>query len=141
MLVAILTLLLVRAISPYHVYSLVICKNYDFVWQSLSDPLQYKKLFPFWIKDISLQELNIYQVDDRFGHSYPMAFFGNKDYGIINLKIGNEISSLRLFQIGQHSTLLIHIAKRWQDISLIGWIFHKNTVRKDFTNAKKVIEN
>lgn len=135
-----LTLLLVKAINPYDIHSLVICKSYDLVWQSLSDPLQYKELYPFWVKDISLQKFNAYQVEDQFGHSYSMTFVGNKDNGVIDLRIGNEISSLRIFQIGQNSTLLVHVAKRWQGISLIGWICHKITVRKDFKNAKKVIE-
>ncbi len=141
LLIASLIILSIRAVNPYHVHSLVIRRDYELVWQSFSDPLQYKKLYPFWIKNISSQGVNVYQVDDQFGHSYPMTFVENKNHGVIDLKIGNEISSLRLFQIGQHSTLAIHVAKRWQGISLIGWVFHKNTVRKDFSNAKTVIEN
>ncbi len=128
------------AMKPYHVYSLVVHKNYERVWQSLSDPLQYKELYPHWIKDILHMSGSEYVVHDQFGNTYPMQLSVNQEYGVVNLHIGQETSQLRLFQLDLSSTLVVHVAKRWEGINTLRWLFHKRTVAKDFCHAKSVLE-
>lgn len=126
--------------KPYHVYSLIVHKNYESVWRSLSDPLQYKELYPHWIKDISYTSGCEYMVYDQFSNIYPMQLSVNQEYGVVNLHIGQETSQLRLFQLDSSSTLIVHVAKQWQGINTLRWFFHKRTVAKDFCHAKSVLE-
>lgn len=131
---------LAKVVRFYDLHSIVVRKDYQTVWNYLSDPLRYNKLYPFWVKNISLSANNKFVVDDQFGHTYEILLLANKENGVIDLQIGNEISSLRLFKLDEHSSLVVHVGKRWSGISLYGWVLHKRTLRKDFCNAKKIIE-
>jgi len=129
-----------KLLLPYHVYSITIHKSYNQVWEQLSDPLNYKKLYPYWIKEISLKQDNQYEVNDQFGHTYNMILIKDINHGLIKLQIGNELSITQIVPLDEHNTLVTHIAKKWQGINTINWILHKRTVANDFNNAKKVIE-
>ena len=65
----------------------------------------------------------------------------DKENGIINLQMGDEVSRTRLIFLEDNQTLALHIGERWKNFNLILWFFYKRTVDSDFKNAKKVIEN
>lgn len=128
------------ALRPYHIYSLVIRKNYETTWRTFSDPLRYRELYPHWIKDIKHINANKYEVQDQFNNAYPIEISVNQEFGVINLQIGDESSELRLFKLDPSSILILHFAKRWQGITVWRWVCHKKTIVKDFCHAKLVLE-
>ena len=83
------------------------------VWTFLSEPGKYARLYPNWIKTIELVGGDTYKVEDRFGGSNSIAVIRNKEFGVIDLHIGNETSRLRLFAEGDNQTLAVHVARRW----------------------------
>jgi hypothetical protein len=123
-----------------YISKVIVNKPYDLVWSQLSNPTNYARLYPNWVKMIKNTGENQYLVDDQFGNSYPIETELNKDFGVIDLKIGPEASKTRLISLDSNSTAVIHLAKKWNDINFIGWYFHKRTTDKDLNNVKKLLE-
>jgi hypothetical protein len=123
-----------------HVTKVVIKKPYEIVWKWLSDPLTYPNIYPFWLSEIKEVGDNLYGGTGPYGE-YKFTLEINQKLGSINLKIGNESSRTRLFQLDDENTVVIHLAVRWKDMkNHLSWFFYKRGVNKDFKNAKKIIE-
>jgi hypothetical protein len=110
------------------------------VWAQISNPLNYADLYPGWIKTIKKTGENSYFVEDQFGSSYPVMTVLNKEFGVVDLHVGKEVSRLRLFELSAGSTAAVHLAKQWEGIGWLGWFFHKRTTDRDLRNAKLKIE-
>ena len=123
-----------------HVTQVIIKKPYDEVWSHLSNPLEYNKLYPHWIKKTSLKTPTTFLVDDQFGKSYDVNVFLDKKNGVIDLAIGSELSRMRVFPLDTERTEVIHLAKLWNGANALIWFFHKRTTDRDFYNAKWLLE-
>jgi hypothetical protein len=123
-----------------HVSKVVCNRPFNIVWDQISNPQNYPKLYPNWIKSIKKISENRYFVDDQFGQSYEMTLFLNKEFGVVDLQIGKEASRMRIMPLSDDSTVVVHLAKKWSDINQICWFFHKRTTDRDFKNAKAIIE-
>lgn len=130
-----------KLFRSFHVHSISIHKNVKEVWAAFSNPSRYGELYPNWIKSISKVQSDVYYVDDQFGNSYEITLMVSFEFGSIDLQIGDEVSSLRLFPLNKNRTLAVHVAKPWKGIGWVKWFFHKRTIAKDFINAKKIIES
>lgn len=123
-----------------YVSKVVVDKPLAMVWAQLSEPSNYARLYPNWIRAIKKTGDNAYFVEDQFGKSYPITVVLSREFGVVDLHIGNEASRLRLFELGPNSTVVVHLAKKWDGIGWLGWFFHKVTTDRDLKNAKRQIE-
>lgn len=139
-LLLVVAFLLLQNSKDTYVSSVTINKPYNDVWDWISNPLTYEKIYPHWVKSVQKVDDAIYHISDQFGHSYNAKLHTNKEYGIVDLMIGKENSRARLIDIDGKRTLVVHIAKRWDGFGHLPWFFHKITTWRDFRTAKKVIE-
>ena len=77
---------------------------------------------------------------DQYDQKYEAEVKRDKENGIIDLYMEGEVSRTRLFSLSGGETLVIHIGER-EDFNLFAWLYFKRTIKSDFKNAKKVIEN
>ena len=126
--------------QPTHVFEITINKPYSEVWNWFSNPLTYEKIYPHWVKSIQQLDATRYHIDDQFGGSYDVKLVADKSSGVVDLMIGKESSRIRLIDLDGRRTVVIHFTKRWENNGFISWFLHKLTTKRDFWNAKKVIE-
>lgn len=126
--------------DEHHITKSVIRKPYDIVWSQLSNPLNYPSLYPNWVKSVKIINENRFWIDDQFGSGYEIKITLNKEFSVIDIEIGTELSQLRILKGVDGSTIVLHLAQKWEKIGFIGWFFHKFTTDKDFKNAKQIIE-
>ncbi|MBM7624241.1 hypothetical protein [Sporohalobacter salinus] len=124
-----------------HITKEIINEGYEKVWDSLSDVKKYPKLYPGWVSEVEKIEENYFKINGQYGNIYKAKRELGKEKGIINLKMGPEVSRTRLLSLEDNKTLALHIGERWEDFNLVLWFFYKRTVDSDFKNAKKIIEN
>jgi len=133
-----------KNLKATYVSEIIVTKPFDIVWQWLSNPLNYEKLYPNWIKKIIIASDGVYKVEDRFGKTYMMDVKLAKEYGIIDLYIhlpsGEEVSQSRVYPLSDTETAVVHVAKRWSGANAFVWFFHKTNTDRDFAHAKKTIE-
>jgi len=102
--------------------------------------MNYPQIYPFWLSEIKEVDINSYEGKGPHGE-YKFTRNIEHEFGIVDLKIGDESSRTRLFPLDNESTVVIHLAVRWKDMkNHLAWFFYKRGVDKDFKNAKKVIE-
>lgn len=124
-----------------HITKIIIKKPYKTVWKWLSNPMTYSEIYPNWVSKIENIGDNYFQLKGTHNEDYKIQKITDENKGIIDLKIGKELSRTRLFLIDKDDTLVIHIGVRWEDMNNpILWFFYKRSVDKDFKNAKKIIE-
>ncbi|MEZ4742898.1 MAG: hypothetical protein R3B45_10705 [Bdellovibrionota bacterium] len=126
--------------KPIHISKVIINKPFNFVWEQFSKPENYSILYPNWVKTIKKVNESHYLVHDQFGGSYNIEIVLNREFGVVDLIIGQEVSRSRLMPLDENTTAMVHLAKKWDGIGLLGWFFHKRTTDKDLENAKKQIE-
>lgn len=138
--ISLLVIFSLRNMKATYVSEVVINKPYDEVWTWISNPSTYDKVYPHWVKSAQKVDGTIYHISDQFGGSYNVKLISDKNLGVVDLKIGEETSQTRLFDLDGKRTAIIHLAKRWKNLGFVQWFFHKIIVWRDFRNAKKVIE-
>lgn len=123
-----------------HFTNIVIQKPYEIVWDWLSNPIKYSKIYPNWVAKVNELEKDKYEITDKRNRKSLVIREINKDKGSIDLKIEDEISRTRLFPLN-NDTIVIHVGTRWEKMqNPLFWFLYKKTVDKDFKNAKKIIE-
>jgi len=144
---AIAAILILAGISAWiknrndtYVSDVTINRPFDVAWVWLSEPSNYRRLYPNWIKEITPASGDAYKVNDRFGGSYIVTVIRSKEFGIVDLHIGTETSRLRLIPLSAEKTLAVHVATRWTAANALAWFFHKRTTDQDLENAKMIIE-
>ena len=124
-----------------HITTEIINEDYEKVWRHLSNLKKYPELYPGWVFEVEKIGENYFKIDGKHGKTYKVKRELDKEKGIINLKMGHEISRTRLFSLGDNKTLTLHIGIRWEKFNAILWFFYKRTVDSDFKKAKEIIEN
>lgn len=125
-----------------HITKIVVRKPYDKVWAWISNPMNYPRIYPFWIAKIKEIEADSYEAEGSRGHIYKFSRVIEKKFGVVDLKIGEELSRTRLFPLNENNTVIIHLGVRWKQMkNPLFWFFYKRSVDKDFKNTKKIIEN
>lgn len=132
--------ILLRHLNNTHVSAVIIERPFSIVWEWIANPSMYGLLYPHWVKQILPQESHVFLVNDQFGKSYNVVLSEEKTWGIVDLKMAEEGSRIRLYPLDEHRTLLVHVATRWKGASFLMWFFHQRTTDKDLKNAKHVIE-
>jgi hypothetical protein len=123
-----------------HLTKVIIERPYNVVWKIISDPINYPQIYPFWLSKVKKVDSNSYEGKGPHG-KYKFTKIIEHDFGIVDLKLGEESSRTRLFSLDDESTVVIHLGVRWKDMkNPLAWFFYKRGVDKDFKNAKKVIE-
>jgi len=123
-----------------HVTKITINKSFPKVWEYISNPLTYSQIYPFWLSEVKKIKNNFYEGKGPHGE-YKFERVIDKNFGIVDLKIGNELSRTRIYPLDKDSTVVIHLGVRWGIMkNPLFWFFYKRDVNKDFKNAKKIIE-
>lgn len=123
-----------------HFSKVIIKKPYDIVWKWISNPLTYPQIYPSWLSEVKEVDVDSYEGYGPNGE-FQFTRLINKEYGIVDLKIGEEQSRTRLFSLDKESTVVIHLAVRWEKMkNPFFWFFYKISVNSDFKKAKKIIE-
>lgn len=127
-----------------HATEIIVNKDITDVWAWISDPLKYARLYPHWIKKVSASGNETFQVEDQFGHSYPVKLVTNRELGVVDLHIslpgGEEVSRSRIYSVASGKTAIAHLGHRWVGANPVIWFFHKRNTDRDLENAKQVIE-
>lgn len=131
---------IVQNLKKTDVFEITINKPYGEVWKWFSNPLTYEKIYPHWIKTIQQVDATTYHANDQFGGSYEVVLSADKTKGAISLVIGKETSQVQIIDLDGKKTTVKHLARRWEAFGFVAWFFHKQTIKSDFKNAKKVIE-
>lgn len=124
----------------HHVTKISIEKPYAEVWAWVSQPMNFPKLYPNWVKDITELSENNYEVTMPEGYKHTMESKINKETGSIDFDVNpGEVSRSRLIPLSENETLYIHIAVKGDQPDELFKIIMEN-VDKDYINAKAVIE-
>lgn len=123
-----------------HFTNIVIQKPYAVVWNWLSDPMKYPKLYPGWAARTEKVGKDKYEITNKQNRKSIVVRKMNRGKGAIDLIIGDELSQTRIFPL-KSDTIVVHIGSRWKQMrNPISWLLYKSTVNSDFKNAKKIME-
>ena len=100
---------------------IIIAKPAGVVWERLSDPLNYPVIYPNWVKTAAYSHDNVFRIEDQFGGVYNIELLKNKEFGAIDLRIGDELSQTRVFPAGADRAVVVHLAKRWRGCGYFVW--------------------
>ena len=130
----------VMASPDHHVTKIEINKPYEQAWEWVSNPSNFSKLYPHWVKSISQIGDDEFEVTMPNDYKHTMVQIKNKELGTIDFDINpGETSRSRLIPLSESKTLHIHIAVKGNQPDELFKIISENT-DNDYLNAKKVIE-
>lgn len=127
-----------------YVSSVFIAAGYDTVWERITDPTNFPELYPHWTTTVGTTNEGLYHGVGPDGDEFLIKPRLEEEHGVIDFEIGAggaiERSRSRLFDIDEHSCLLVHVAVRWRDIDDHDWEEHKRGTDDDLTRMKRLIE-
>ncbi len=128
-----------------HISSLLINVPFDFLWQQLSNPLNFPQLYPHWTSQVESKGNGEFEGVAPEGDLLTITPYISKEQGVIDFKIvaptGNEeLSRSRIFPLKTGGCMYIHLAVQWEGIDHEGWEAFKQGTDRDLENARVIIE-
>ena len=115
------------------------------VWQWLTDPLRFPRIYPKWTRSVELRDDGSFAAVGPAGDSFRIVPHINREHGVIDFQVVDaddnvELSRSRLLPTKGDSCTLIHLAVRWDGIDDQGWEQHKRDTDSDLAHVKQIIE-
>lgn len=126
-----------------HVSSVFIAADYDTVWERITDPTNFPELYPHWTTSVKPEE-GRYRGIGSEGDEFLIEPRLDEEFGVVDFEIDAggpiERSRSRLFDVDEHSCLLVHVAVRWEGIDDRDWQEHKRGTDEDLARMERLVE-
>jgi hypothetical protein len=128
-----------------HISSFFFNLSFDFLWEYLTDPLNFPEIYPNWTSQVTKAENGEFLGIAPTGDSFTIVPQTNYKYGIIDFKIIDELGKIewsrsRVFPLKTGGCIYIHLAVRWDGVDDDVWREHQKLTDKDLEHAKTILE-
>jgi hypothetical protein len=130
--------------SDTYVSSVFIGRDFETVWQRLTDPLNFSDLYPNWITSVEQIGDDIYLATGTDGDSFTIVPHYDWQFGVVDFELVTEdgpveLASSRLIPVG-NACVLVRLVVRSHDMEASAWEAHKRGVDGDHARVKRVLE-
>lgn len=127
-----------------HVSSVLIATTYDLVWKRITNPTNFPELYPNWATSVERTDEGRYRGIGPEGDEFLIEPRLDEEFGVVDFEIDAggaiERSRSRLFDVDEHSCLLIHVAVRWEGVDDHDWREQKRGIDDDLARMKRLLE-
>jgi len=130
--------------SSSHLISVFFGVPADLVWPWLSNPLQFPRLYPSWVKRVEWLGPAFYVAVGTTGSRFVLRPRLCQETGVIDIEIVTpgakvEVTRGRLFPVSG-GCLFVHVASRWEGEDEASWAIRRRAVEGDLARAARELE-
>ena len=118
---------------------------FDLVWERLSDPLHFPRLFPRWTSRVACLGPGFYVGIGPAGDRFAISPRLSREHGVIDLAIaapGAEVELVRsrLFPDETGDCIYVHLAVRPAGVDDEAWAARLRATEADLEHARRLLE-